>query len=165
MPALAALGVELTPEIAEARLRAMVAAADAPALTDPEVTDLLELAKRRDTDGNVPTDAAWNPTWHLASAAAEGWRRKAGKLAGRPDVRADDASVSWGKVREHCLAMARVYGAQGGLVSLPLKGLDGAQGDGFLPFSAPEPDQPGGAWGEWPGGASGGGGETGWNGW
>lgn len=117
------LGAELDPALAEVRLRAMVRAAEAPALTDAEVSQLLDMARRADRNGRAPGDDDWTPTWALAAAAAEGWRWKAGALVDQVDVSADDASVKASQLRAHCLDQAKLYGAQGGIVSVPLEGV------------------------------------------
>lgn len=56
--------------------------------------------------------APWTPTYdggRLNSAAAEGWRLKAGKLGAGESFSADGASFDPDKRRAFCLAMAKEY--------------------------------------------------------
>jgi hypothetical protein len=145
-------GAPLTPGLAEARLRRMMEADTFPELGHDDVADLLELAKVADADGLAPGDEGWAPSWHLSRAAAEGWRRKAAKAAGRVDVNADGAGLKRSQLHTHCLAMARLYAAQGGLVALPLTGLAGRMRTSDYPVAnGPDTDAD-----VWPGGAAGG---------
>lgn len=93
---------------ARARLVRMVAATSEPTLTDGEVDDLLAIAARPDADGLERGTAEWVPTWELNSAAAEGWRWKAGKAVGDPGYSADGASWKGMDVKA-CLDQAAHY--------------------------------------------------------
>ena len=97
------------PVSADTRLRRMTAAAESPALTDQEITDLLTLWARPDSAGRLPGDTGWVPTYDLNGAAAEGWRWKAGKVAGNFNFAADGQTVSKAELIEHCLRMERRY--------------------------------------------------------
>lgn len=97
----------------------MVAWNIAPALTVPEVDDLLDQARRADSYGLAPGDSGWTPTWHFASAAAAGWRLKAGKVTNEFSFSSDGQSHNRNEVHEMCLAMADRY-ARGGVGSIPL---------------------------------------------
>jgi hypothetical protein len=58
--------------------------------------------------------------WDLNSAAAEGWRLKAGKAANRFDFGSDVNSFSRDQVYKHCIEMAKHYGSN--VVSLDTLG-------------------------------------------
>lgn len=102
--------VRLTEADAVTRLHQMVQGNEEPALTAEELADILELARRADGEGRAPSHADWDPTWDLNAAAAEGWRRKAGKVAGLFNAQADGASLSRSDLFAHCTAMAKQYG-------------------------------------------------------
>lgn len=91
------------------RLSSMVAAESAPTLTLVEVDDLLRGARRADGDGYEIADVGWTPTWDLNAAAAEGWRRKAGKVAGEFTFNADGGSFNRAEQYRACLDMAKSY--------------------------------------------------------
>ena len=65
------------------------------------------------TDGTVTWQEAgtdyWVPTWDLNTAAAEGWRRKAAKVAGNFDFGADGQNFDRSQVLDNCERMARMY--------------------------------------------------------
>lgn len=109
----------MTEEEARARLESMVAWSTAPTLTEAEVDDLLDQARRADSDGLAPDDDGWTPTWHFASAAAAGWRLKAGKVSGEFSFTSDGQTHHRNEVHEMCLAMADRY-ARGAVGSIPL---------------------------------------------
>jgi hypothetical protein len=91
------------------RVKAMVAATEDPTLTDDEVEALLPLARRADIYGFPPSDNSWTPTYDLSAAAAEGWRRKAGKVAGLYRFSVDNQSFDRQQIHDMCLAMAAQY--------------------------------------------------------
>lgn len=94
---------------ARARLEAMVAADEEPALSFQEIAALLAMSKLVDAYGRAPSDPAWEPTWDLNRGAAEGWRWKAAKLAARYDFDADGQSFQRSQAFEHCERMAEMY--------------------------------------------------------
>lgn len=94
---------------ARVRLSAMVAASSRPVLTDDEVGLLLDGVKVVDLYGLAPVDPGWAPTFDLDAAALEGWRWKAGQVAGDFAFSADDASYSKGDVIAHCERMIAMY--------------------------------------------------------
>lgn len=113
--------LELSEAEARARLEAETQASSEPTLLAADIDALLEYAKRADTEGLAPSDTGWTETWDLSAAAAEGWRRKAGKVAGRFNVTADGAVLSRAQIFAHCLMMAEQYGKKSaGSISLSL---------------------------------------------
>ena len=99
----------MTEAEAQARLEHMVASREEPTLTAQEIADLLSMCKLADSAGLAPSDADWEPTGALNRGAAEGWRSKMAKIAGRFDFSADGASFQRSQVAEHCLEMANRY--------------------------------------------------------
>ena len=97
---------------ARQRLERMLAWDTDPQLTQAEIDDLLQLAKRADAYGLGPDDPDWTPTYDLNAAAAEGWRWKAGKATGRYDLSDGGDSLSRSQVREACLEQARTFDAK-----------------------------------------------------
>lgn len=91
----------------------MVAADERPALSADAIHDLLDGAAIPDAAGRLSTDPTWEPVWDLDRAAAEGWRWKAGAVAGDFTFSADGGSFSKGEVLAHCEAMADHYAARG----------------------------------------------------
>lgn len=99
-------------DAALAALTDMVAAESRPTLSTETLGRLLDAATVADRDGRQPTDPEWVPTWHLDYAAAEGWRLKAGKVAGDFSFSADGASYQKADVLANCLAMEAKYAAR-----------------------------------------------------
>jgi hypothetical protein len=90
-----------------ARLRAMTAADSAPTLAADELEALLALNQLADSAGRAPTETDYVPTWDLNRAAAEGWRWKAGKLAGSAyDFTADGSTFNRSQMVAQCERMA-----------------------------------------------------------
>lgn len=96
-------------EVALVLLSEKVAATSRPVLPEATVAALLDAYPMPDSEGRAPVDAAWVGTWDLNAAAAEGWRMKAGKVAGDFNFSADNASYSKADVLAHCLEMETKY--------------------------------------------------------
>lgn len=107
-------------------LEDMVSPNSVPILTTDEVDRLLNFAKRADTDGNLPSDAAWEPTWNLHAAAARGWVIKAGKVAGLFPFSTDGQSYQRDQMHRMCREMAAEY-RRGAIYSIKVQ-----SGLGFL---------------------------------
>jgi hypothetical protein len=90
-------------------LASMVAFDAEPTLSESEVFALLDRARRADSTGLAFSDSGWTPTWDLNAAAAEGWRRKAGKVAGSFSFSTDGQSFNRSDMVKACLDMARTY--------------------------------------------------------
>lgn len=101
----------MTEDQARARLERMVAAGTFPELDTDEITDLLDQARQPDSAGRAPTDDAWEPTFELYRAAAEGWRWKAGKVAPDYSFGIDDQTSHQSDIHKHCLAQVTMYAA------------------------------------------------------
>lgn len=99
----------MTEEEAQARLARMTDATSEPELSWEDIDDLLAISRLADANGLAPTDAAWTPTYDLNRGAAEGWRRKAGRLAMRFDFTSDGATFNRAQVVAHCERMGEQY--------------------------------------------------------
>lgn len=86
-----------------------VAATSRPVLSPEALGALLDAYGAQDASGRAPSDNGWVPTYNLNAAAAEGWRMKAGKVAGDFNFSADNASYSKADVLAHCLEMETKY--------------------------------------------------------
>lgn len=96
-------------EVALTLLGEKVASTSRPVLSAAVVEALLDAYPMEDTDGRAPGDVDWVGTWDMNAAAAEGWRMKAGKVAGDFNFSADNASYSKADVLAHCLEMETKY--------------------------------------------------------
>lgn len=83
----------MDPGLAEAQLRAMVAADNAPCLDDGQIWMLVQLAADSD----------------LNAAAAEGWRWKAAAVAGEYGFSIDGQRFDRDQMHAMCLAMVGHY--------------------------------------------------------
>lgn len=99
-------------DAARARLRRMVRPDDFPTLSPEDVEDLLQQAQRQDRNGTLPGDAGWEGAYDLNQAAAEGYRWKAGQVAGDGDFAADGASFDRASISKALLAQAKEYQAR-----------------------------------------------------
>ena len=94
---------------ARARLERMIAPDMEPTLSTEDVDDLMEIAKRPDADGNLPSSGDWAPTWNLDAAACAAWEVKAGRAAAGFRFSEDGQAFNREQIHTQCLAMARVY--------------------------------------------------------
>lgn len=94
---------------ARRHLERMTAADVEPTLSEEEITDLLELSKRADSEDRAPSDDDWVETFDLDAGAAEGWRTKAGKAAPRFGVSLDGDSLQRQQIYSHCMTQAAAY--------------------------------------------------------
>lgn len=95
------------------QLEGMCAASSEPRLSDEEVWDILQLARRSDYWGLLIDDPDWTPTWDLRWAAREGWLRKAGKATEQFTFTTDGQTFHRSNLIDHCLQMARRYATVG----------------------------------------------------
>lgn len=98
-------------EVALVALGDKVAAASRPVLSQDSLGALLDQFQVEDRDGRAPSDPEWAGAWNLNAAAAEGWRIKAGKVAGDFNFSADGASYNKADVLAQCLEMEQRYAA------------------------------------------------------
>jgi len=94
---------------ARARLERMTDAYSDPALTEEDIYDCVMMSRLVDANGLAPSDPDWTPTWDLNRGAAEGWRRKKGKIAMHYDFSSDGQSFSRSQAVQHCEEMIRHY--------------------------------------------------------
>lgn len=99
-------------EVALASLGDLVAATSRPVLDPGPLGRLLDRHAMADPEGRGPLAEGWTGTWDLNAAAAEGWRLKAGMVAGDFNFSADGASYSKADVLAHCLEMETKYASR-----------------------------------------------------
>lgn len=99
----------MTEAEAQAAIELRVAHEDDPALDADDIAYLVGFAKRADAEGNAPSSDDWTETWDLDSAAAEGWRLKAGRAARLFNVAEDGQRFSASQIYAHCIQQERVY--------------------------------------------------------
>jgi hypothetical protein len=99
-------------EVALGILTDRVAAASRPILSPETLGRVLDQWRTPDAEGRPATDAAWVGSYDLNAAAAEGWRIKAGMVAGDFNFSADGASYSKADVLAHCLEMETKYASR-----------------------------------------------------
>lgn len=108
-----AYGDVVTPDPADGRYWMCTNAATSGA-TQPSWPDQVGSAPGGTTvyDGDLvwlDVGTTWQPTWDLNAGAAEGWRLKAGKVAGRYDFGTDGQMFKRGQMLAHCNQMERRY--------------------------------------------------------
>ena len=103
----------------KAKIARMVEATSEPVLTDDDLNDLVDAAARADADGRYRDNPAWEPTWDLNAAAAEGWARKASKAANAFNFAEDGQRFDRSQIYAHCAAQQKVY-ADKAMGTLPL---------------------------------------------
>lgn len=96
-------------EVAKTLLGGKVAATSRPVLSNALLDALLDNVATTDSNGVAPGGTGYVPTWDLNAAASEGWRMKAGMVAGDFNFSADNASYSKADVLAHCLEMQTRY--------------------------------------------------------
>lgn len=120
---------------AEARSRlAFLAAADQePELGEAELDDVLLMARVADRYDRPPylnvtpntppvtVNPDYEVTWDLNLAAAEAWRRKAGKVALDYDMTAAGKTLQRSQRLEACLRMATMYAGRCGIQTIELR--------------------------------------------
>ncbi len=94
---------------AEQQIRRLTSAGEEPALSVDEVTALVDLAKRPDADGLLPSDPSWTPTWDLDPAIAHGWRTKAAAAAAMFDVNLQGLQFTRSQLYKQCVSQAEAY--------------------------------------------------------
>lgn len=104
---------------AREKIARMVEATSEPALTEDDLDDLVDAAARADADGRYRDNPAWEPTWDLNAAAAEGWARKASKAANSFNFAEDGQRFDRSQIYAHCAAQQKVY-ADKAMGTLPL---------------------------------------------
>jgi hypothetical protein len=103
----------LTEAEAQEQIERMVQASIDPTLSADEVTDLVNVAARPDSDGYDRTDDAWTPTWDLNAAAAEGWSRKASLAANLFNFAEDGQRFDRSQIYANCVTQRDYYAAKG----------------------------------------------------
>ncbi len=94
---------------AKQRLERMINSGVEPEVSNAEIDSLLEESQRGDRYGRAPSNADWQFTCDLDSAAARGWELKAGKCAHKYYFSASGQQYNGQQQRENCESMARLY--------------------------------------------------------
>lgn len=94
------------------RIKRMTAWDMRPALTEADLNALLDQFRTVDAEGRLVGDSAWAGAYNLNAAAAEGWRWKAGRVAGDFSFSADGSRYDKAAVLENIAAMIRAYAAK-----------------------------------------------------
>ena len=99
-------------ETATEKLKRMLAWDTTPALTETDVSALLDQSSMADANGTPPGGTDWEATYDLNAAAAAGWLVKAGMAAQLTEVDPAGSGIDTSKVFDNCRAMARIYAAR-----------------------------------------------------
>lgn len=99
----------MTEDEARADIGLLTRSTSAPTLDGEELEYLLRRAKRADSSGRAPSDAAWEPTFNIAFAVGLGWELKAGKLVDAYDFKSKDRSFNRSQMRKHCLDQMKLW--------------------------------------------------------
>lgn len=99
----------MTPDAAYAMLARMTQADQVPTLVAVDLAALLALARRADITGLAPSDPLWAPTYDLNAAACEGWRWKAGAVAGLYDWKSSQQEYFQSQMFAACQEMVKHY--------------------------------------------------------
>ena len=82
---------------------------DFPALTGPEVEDIVDQAARPDAEGHTPYADDWLPTFDLNAACAQAWELKAVRTATKFDANIDGQQLDRSQIHDQCIKMARFW--------------------------------------------------------
>lgn len=94
------------------KLKKLTAWDTAPALTEPELDELLAAAALADKNGLAPLQENWTPTYDMNAAAASAWLMKAGRASSTTETDPNSFYVT-SKIFDNCCEMARIYRAKG----------------------------------------------------
>ena len=87
-----------------------------PALTTPDVEDIVDRSAVADDDGNLPADDDWTPTYDVNRATAEAWEEKAAQVANRFDIQIDNQGLTRSQLHAHFMAQAEKHRARSAFV-------------------------------------------------
>ena len=90
-------------------MTSMCAAEEFPQLSPDEISRVISNASRRDEYGLLPYSSGWTPTYDLDAAAADGWRIKAAKWAGRIDISESGERMSRSQGHKMAMEMVKMY--------------------------------------------------------
>jgi hypothetical protein len=66
----------------------------------------MQLARRADADGILPSEDGWTPTYDLNVAVSQGWETKAARAAGDFRFEEDNQVFYREQIHAHCRAQA-----------------------------------------------------------
>lgn len=100
----------MTKEQATAKISLLLQADCEPVLSPEEVSAVVDLSSRLDSNGKSPSDADWTGSYDIYAGAALGWRIKAAKAAGTAyHFRDDTLEMHREQIVAQCLRMAAEY--------------------------------------------------------
>ena len=82
-----------------------------PALTEAEITDILDAAALADADGLLPEEEGWEPAYDLDRAAARVWLVKAARAASLTEADPETGKPT-SIIFENCRRMAAHYASR-----------------------------------------------------
>jgi hypothetical protein len=91
-----------------------------PKLTTGEIDLLVDISKKVDINGVLPTDTSWTPTYNTNYAIAQGWLIKAGRLADRYLFMDQGKMFSRQQFFDHCMLLHRKFLMRAGIQGLRL---------------------------------------------
>ncbi len=100
------------PETHLEKLKKMTAWTSEPTLTEAELNEVLVAAALPDSEGRLPGDVGWVPTYDMNCAACNAWMIKAARAAALTEVDPPGSGIVTSRVFENCRAMARTYSAR-----------------------------------------------------
>ena len=91
------------------KLKIRVAWESEPAVSEEDLTAVLEAHAVPDAAGNLPDSDEWIPTYDQTSAAAEVWVIKAARAAALTEVDPPGSGIVTSKVFDNCMKMSYLY--------------------------------------------------------
>lgn len=83
-----------------------------PTLSEEDLDAALAVSALVDSEGLVPSDEDWEPTYDLNHAASAAWLVKAARASALTEVDPPESGIVTSKVFDNCRAMARIYAAK-----------------------------------------------------
>lgn len=110
----------MTEAEARARIELFLNPTEEPQIYAAELDVLLDIARRVDRSGVRPSDTAWEETYDVNYAIAQGWLVKAGRLAPRYLFMDAGKMYSRNQFYEHCIELHKKFLMRSGIQAVPL---------------------------------------------
>ena len=91
------------------RIQRSLPISDIPALDSDALDELVEIAKRPDSSGRLPTDDDWVETYDLNSALHQGWLWKKAKAVQMVTISGDGTTFDRDQFIQHCDSMLKEF--------------------------------------------------------
>jgi hypothetical protein len=88
------------------------AAGEFPEVSQAAVEQIVHRCARMDSDGALPTDEDWHPTFDVYAATATVFEVKAARVANRFDFSTDGQQLNRSQMVAHFTAMAKMWRAR-----------------------------------------------------